>query len=282
MQGKTFIDDLGRSVDIPDIPQRIVSLAPSITEILFHLGLGDRIVGVDRSSNWPAEANEIPRVGDAFRTDMERLKTLRPDAIFTWGSGYSIDKLQRVASGGFAVFAMEPDGLSDIAQLMRRLADIHGIRSRGEQRALEFEQAIAHLTASKQSSPAPIVSTFIQIWHKPLITLSGNHMLSDVIQLCGGRNIFPEPVANKAPHVGLETVIARQPALILIPGTADDLPAAKEFWERWSSVPAVANDQLVTITGEHLLRWGPRILQGAEELCGIIRNVNDSAMSHVH
>lgn len=266
-----FVDDLGRQVQLAQPAQRIVSLAPSITELLFHLNLGDRLIGVDQSSDWPEQAKTITNVGDAFRTDLERLKALKPDLIFTWASGYSVDKLNRVANGGFAVYALEPDSIADIGAIMRRIGQVAGIAKFANQQAAAFENSLAQISLpeypEKQANRLPV---FIQIWHKPLITLSGNHMLSDALNRCGGSNIFPEPVANKAPHVGLETVIARQPKMILLPGTADDLPAALEFWQPWQSVPAVRDQNFVLIEGDVLLRWGPRVLQGLKQLCSEI------------
>lgn len=263
-------DDAGRQVVVPVPARRIVSLAPHITELLFAAGAGAAVIGVSEYSDYPDQARDLPRVGGGGGLDLERILALQPDLVVAWQSGNPAFQVQRLRDLGLTVFVSEPRDLDAIARTLERLARLAGTLPAAQAAIGAYERRLAGLRSAFQGrSP---VTVFYQIWDHPLMTVSGTHLASDVLRLCGGRNVFDDLPAL-APSIGIEAVLQRDPKVIVVaagPGEADHLLAP---WRHWPQLAAVRGNHLHAIERELLVRHTPRILDGAEQLCRLLDQV---------
>ncbi len=212
-----LIDDWRRPVALRGPAQRIVSLAPHATELLFSAGLGERVVAVDASSDFPPQVRKLPAINAAPVPDPERLMALRPDLVVVWGAGVSRDQVARLERLGLVVFVSEPRTLEAIARTLESFAGFSGEPAQGIERAAQFRARIAALRA-RYGARAP-VDVFLQAWPRPLIALSDRDTVGDALALCGGRNVFRE-LATVAAPVGVESVLRASPRLIVATSTS--------------------------------------------------------------
>ena len=257
-------DDLGEKLRLQQPAQRIISLAPNITESLFFIGAGEQVVGADEFSNYPEAAKDIARVSNYAGANYERILSLQPDLVIAWNSGNGEQIIKRIRNLGLPVFVIEPRSLHDLAAVVIKLGMLTGHPDQAEQRATEFERGINEL-ADKYSARKP-VRVFYQIWNEPLITLNGKHLISDVLRLCGGENVFAD-AAPLVPYVNLEGVIQADPEVIIASGSSDDSPAWLGMWRQWPQITAVANNQVYYIPPDLMQRHSLRILEGARQVC---------------
>lgn len=260
-------DDAAQAVQLKQPARRIVSLAPHATEMLFAAGAGSQVVGVSEFSDWPPAATTLPSVGSYAALDLERIVAMKPDLVVGWVSGNPPRQLQQLRELGISVFASEPRRLDDIPSNLQRLGQLSGNEAAANKAAAEFRRRIAAVR-ERYRGAAPI-RVFYQIWSSPLMTLNGEHMVSDVLRLCGGVNVFAAQLAI-APTVNEEAVLAARPELIVSPSEPGVAPGSLERWKRWKTVPAVARGNLIGVDGNLLNRSGPRIAEGAEMLCGAL------------
>ena len=169
---------------------RLVSLGPHLTELVFSAGAGDRLVGAIAHSDYPAEALSVPRVGDAFALDMERLTELAPTHILAWHGGNSQDMLQALEERDFNVVPIEIEQLDDVAAALRRIGALVGTSAVSDPVARHFEQSLAELAERNRTAVA--VTVFVQVAGQPLYTVSDLSPTGQLIQLCGGSNVFGE------------------------------------------------------------------------------------------
>jgi len=263
------IDDAGQEVTLEQPARRIVSLAPNITELLFAAGAGDRVVGVTEFSDYPEAAGSITRVGSGTGLDLEAILALRPDLVVAWQSGNPAGQVERLRSLGLIVFLSEPRHLLDVPETLLRLGRLAGTEAAARAGADSFKRRYEQL--GQQYAQRPVVSVFYQIWERPLMTLNGEHLFSDVLRLCGGTNVFAELPAL-APQVDVEAVLAADPEVIVVAVDGADSPLLAA-WRRWPSLSAVRQGHIYGIARERLVRHTPRILHGAEELCVILEGV---------
>jgi iron complex transport system substrate-binding protein len=271
-------DDTAVEVSLVAPAERIVSLSPNLTEVLFHLGVGDKIVGVDEYSVYPPVAQEIPRVNNHAAANFELILALKPDLVVAWQSGNGMQMIGRLRELGLTVFAVETEKIDAIPPLYRRLGELLGIAAQAEVLASEFSDQINALSETYRGRQP--VAVFYQIWSDPLMTLNGQHLVSDVIRLCGGRNIFHDAVPI-APSVGIEGVIAADPEVIVSSGKLADLDRLRSQWLRWSGISAVANRHLYLVPPDLMQRQSPRLLEGIECLCDYLQNARASATAEV-
>lgn len=256
-------DDGGVPVRLSGPAQRVVSLSPALTETLFHIGAGAVLVGVDRASDYPVAAATLPRVGTVAGVDRERLLALRPDLVLVWRSGVGTGLVQWLRSAGIAVYVSEPGNLDQIAGTMERLGRLTGESERGAAAAAAFRARTASLRHRyRRTDPA---SVFYQVWHDPLITVNGDQFISQVIQLCGGRNVFAA-LDQSAPPVSVEAVLAQDPQF-LVAGAMERQGDPLAHWRRWPFLRAVRQGNLVSIPADLLQRPTARLLDGAQRLC---------------
>ncbi|PWK36464.1 cobalamin-binding protein [Cupriavidus plantarum] len=264
----TATDDAGQAVTLAQPARRIVSLAPHVTELIYAAGGGDRIVGTVTYSDYPHEARDIPRVGDNKSLDLERIAALKPDLIVVWRHGNAQKQTDRLRALGMPLFFSEPRRLESIPENLEKLGTLMGTSTVANRAAADFRQQID--TLRKTYASRPPVTVFYQVWQQPLMTLNGQHLISDMLALCGGRNLF----ANETPlvpTVSTEAVVAGNPEVMLTAGmgaTRPDRPLADfTMWEKWKQVTAVARNNLFIVDGDLVNRAGPRVVRGAEEIC---------------
>ncbi|AWN15452.1 cobalamin-binding protein [Salinisphaera sp. LB1] len=257
-------DFTGHEVRLAHPARRIVALTPHLVENLFTAGLGNRVVGAVRYSNYPPAAQGIPRVGGYDSLSLEAIVAKKPDLVVAWAEGGSPDIIRRLRALGIAVYVDDPRRLAGIARTIRDLGVLGGTADHADRAAAAFEQRIAGLR-QRYAHRRP-VSLFWEVWSDPLRTLSNAGMTGAVIRLCGGRNIFAK-AATLAPQVSIESVIARAPQAIVASGVAQTKPQWKAYWRQWPAIPAVAHDHFVTVPPDLISRPTVRLADGAAQLC---------------
>ncbi len=266
---RKFKDEVGREVSFPFPPQRIVSLAPNITEILFSLGLDDEIVGVSIHCNFPEKAKSKARVGSYISLDFEKITSLKPDLIIATGAGNTRDMVDRLGKLGFQTYVIYPKNFDDILVSIAHLgqavnrgrearAIIEGMRKKS-QRVIELTRGL----------PRPKV--FIQIGDAPIVTVGKGSFADDLIRLAGGENIAGKE-KEVYPRFGMEEILKRSPEVIVISSMnpRGDYQKILQEWARWKTIPAVKNGRIHLIDSDLLDRPSPRIIDGLEELARVL------------
>ncbi|MDR6374531.1 cobalamin-binding protein [Paraburkholderia caledonica] len=266
--GIAVTDDTGAVLTLPAPAQRVVSLAPHVTELLYAAGGGAKIVGAVSYSDYPPQAQQLPRVGDNKSLDLERIVALKPDLIVVWRHGNAQRQLDRLRELHIPLFFSEPHHLDDVAVSLTKLGELLGTSPTADAAAAAYRRDIARLRA--QYADRPAVSVFYQVWDQPLMTLNGEHMVSDVIELCGGRNVFAK-LQPLVPTVSTEAVLAANPQAIVTaaPGATKPDTTLPQLgaWRAWPRLSAVANNNLFSIDGDLINRPAPRIALGAKQMC---------------
>ena len=251
--------------------ERIIALAPHLTELTFSAAAGAQLVGVVDYSDYPPAALDIPRIGDAFRLDYERMVELEPDLVLAWKSGTPLEVIDRLEQLGLRVVVLDTDDLAGIADALREIGRYTGHAQQAERSAAEFEEGLADLRAANAGRER--VRLFYQVSAEPLFTISRQHVIGESIELCGGDNIFAG-LTGPSPAIATEAVIDAAPEAIIASrytasaatGGSDPLAA----WRRWQSIPAVRDDHLYTVDANLMTRPSLRILAGIRELCARI------------
>lgn len=257
-------DGSGAVVRLAAPAKRIVSLAPHMTEVLFEIGAGDKVVGAVEYSDYPEAARKVHRVGGYSRVDLEAVAALKPDLIVAWQSGNAPSDVEKLRGLGFPVYLSQPNLIESIPAELERIGKLTGTEATANADAARFRQRYAALVA--RYGKRPPISVFYQIWKQPLMTVNGKQIISDALRLCGGRNVFAN-LPNLAPTVTVEAVIAANPEVILASGMGDARPEWLDDWKRWTSLTAVARNNLYFVPPEEIQRHTSRILDGTEKLC---------------
>jgi iron complex transport system substrate-binding protein len=264
-------DDAGKIVSVAKPARRIVSLSPHATELLFAAGAGSYVVGVAAYSDYPQAADEIPRIGDASGLNLEQIVGLRPDLVVAWKSGNPPRVVKRLEELGIPVFRSEPRSMGDIAENIEDLGMLADTLDVARRESADFRLRYSDLRSRYAHRKA--VGVFYQIWHSPLMTVNGQHLISDVIQLCGGINVFSN-LPTLTPQIDIEAVLQANPTAIVAAGLNDS--TVLDGWKKWTYVDAVKKDNLFLIPFNLIARQSPRILDGAERLCVALEKVRAS------
>lgn len=259
----TMKDDLGRSVTLNARPQRIISLTPSVTEMLFALGAGPRVVGVTNYCNYPAEAQAVARIGDV-NLNYERILELKPDLIIGVGSMQSED-INKLVSLGLKVFVIEAVKIVDVPRQMRVLGRVLGNPETGEQLAASFENRVADIK-KKVSQQKMRPRVFIEIWNEPLMTAGPNTFMDELIVTAGGINIAGDS-PNPWPQFSMETVIQRDPEVIIL-----TCYNKEEVMNRkaWAGISAIKTGRVHEINPDIYSRPGPRLVDALVEMYNLL------------
>jgi len=272
------VDDAGRTLRLERPPARIVTLAPSLTELVFAAGGGAAIVAADSSSDFPAATRAIPRIGDVTRVDVERLVALKPDLVVVWRHGNTTRELDQLEAAGIRLFRLEPQRLDEVVAAIERLGQLLGTEATAGPAAAALRLRLAALR-QRHAGNAP-VRVFYQVWSSPLMTINRRQIVSEVIELCGGRNVCAE-LGPLVPQVAIESVLASDPEAIF---TADERGSATllrrdadapafSAWRRHPRLAAVKGRWLYVLNGDAISRQGPRIVDGATAVCGALDEV---------
>ena len=263
-QAITVQDFSGREVTLDQPAKRIVALAPHIVENLYSAGAGDKLVGVVSYSNFPDEAKNVPEVGTYNAFSLEQVLALNPDLVVMWGSGNGMQTLSKFEALGIPVYVSELRQLSDVPKSIRNLSQLAGTPAIGEAEAsrIETELNALHRRYGEKRS----LSVLYQIWNDPLQTVNGEHLISEIIALCGGHNVFGD-ASSLAPRVSIESVLLRDPDAIVASGMGEARPEWLDQWRAYPSLTAVADEALFFVNPDHLQRPSARIVLGAQSLC---------------
>jgi len=241
---------------------RIVSLAPHIAELVFAVGAGELLVGVTAYTNYPDAAAKLPNVGDAFAVDQEQLAVLKPDLLLAWKSGTAAHVVDELRMQGYRVEVIETTSLNDIVAALYHIGRLTGRESQAQQQAGSFERGLDELAERYRN--APPISVFYQVSDRPLYTINGEHYVSELISICGGRNIFSD-LNSLAPMVDVEAVLARNPEAMLASDDSQDEGFA--VWHRWSELAANRYGNFFFLPADEIGRATPRLLQAGKSLC---------------
>ncbi len=265
-------DDLGNTVSLPAPATRIVTLSPSVVEVTYAAGAGDRIVGTVEYSDFPPPAQQIPRVGGHSKINLEAVVAAKPDLVIAWESGNSPSAIEKIRQLGIPVYMSQPHKMTDIPGEIERIGVLTATESVARKSANDFRKRYQAL-AAKYSNGAP-VTVFYQVWQNPLITIGGQQIMSDAITLCRGENIFAS-LKPLAPRVSFEAVIAANPEAIITSGMADQTPELLDAWKKWPDLTATRRNNFFFIQSDLMNRSGPRILDGTQRLCEVLQTARD-------
>jgi iron complex transport system substrate-binding protein len=253
-------DDRGTAVRLDQPAQRIVALAPNLTEIAFAAGAGPAVVGVAAFSDYPPAAARLPVVASASGVDLEALLAVKPDLVLAWHSGNRAADVQRIESLGIPVLVTEPRRLADVPRIVRLVGHAAGTGPAAAATAQAFEAELASLQAGNRD--AREVTVFYQVWERPLRTIGGPHIIDEMIRVCGGRNVFHD-LKVLAPEVTLESVIAADPDVVLTASTERGVPT----WARTANLRAVREGHVYSVDATLVERATPRLAQGVAQIC---------------
>jgi len=267
-------DDLGNMLRLMQPAQRIISLSPHATELLFAAGAGDKIVGVTEYSDYPPAAKSIQQIGNFNSIDLERVSLLKPDLIIAWQSGNPAAAIARLRELGYPLFLSEPRSLLDIPKNLQRLAKLAGTEAQAQRAIDVYNNKLQQLKARYAEKER--LSVFYEIWNQPMMTVNGQHIINEVIEFCGGRNIFAQ-LKVLAPTVTVEPVLAANPQVIIASSSKGEAPAWLNDWRQWKTLDAVRYDNLFHVDADTINRHTPRILRGIEQVCDAL----NSARQHM-
>ena len=255
-------DDSGVELRLDRPAQRVISLSPHLTEMMYSIGAGGRLVGTVRGSDFPVEAAALPEIGDASGLDFERILHSRPDLVLAWGSGNRSVDIARLRALGMPVLVLEPQRLEDVPRHLRLLGDLTGLGGQAQAVAREFEKRIGALR-DRYAGRARLRVLF-EIWHRPLFTVNGDHIISKVLELCAARNVFAG-LGQLAGEVSVEQVLVLDPDAIVVGSEADD--AGVKNWMGFDYLKAVRTGNVFTVSADLITRQTPRIVDAAERMC---------------
>ena len=244
--------------------RRIVSLSPHITENLFAIGAGSRVIGTVEYSNYPEGAKNIRQIGSYEKVDLEAVAALQPDLVLAWEAGNSASHVARLRAIGLNVVVTEARRIEDVAAGLERLGALAGAAVGARAVAAAFRERLSALRARYAGQPT--VRVFYEVWNQPLMTVGGSQIISSAIRLCGGENVFAA-LKPMAAAVTVEAVLAADPEAIVASGMGEERPEWLDEWRRWPGLMAVSRDNLFFVHPDLLQRHTPRILDGIERLC---------------
>lgn len=262
-------DDLGREVVVSALPERIISLAPSNTEVLFAVGAGDQVVGVTEFCNYPPEAQNREKIG-GFSPDtisVEKIVSLEPDLVFSAGS-IQQPVIEALEQAGIPVFAFDPERLEGVYKNIETAGRLTGHEAEAAGVVTEMQDRVAAVTEKTQAIPEDERPTvFYEVWHEPLMTAGPTTFIGELIDLAGGKNIFAD-VTEEYPQVSAETILQRDPDVILGPDSHGEELTAEKIKTRpgWGDIRAVQEGRIFLVNGDIVSRSGPRLADALEDI----------------
>jgi iron complex transport system substrate-binding protein len=267
-------DDRGVEIRLEGPATRIVALAPHLAEIAFAAGAGAKLVGVSAYADFPADAAKLPVVSDATHVDLEALALLKPDLVLAWRSGTRARDVAQLEARGLRVYATDAGTLEDVPRVVRAVGRLAGTAPVADREAAAIEARLAELR--RRHAGRPEVRVFYEIWREPLMTVNGRHLVSAMLGLCGGRNIFAD-ARPLTPVVSREQVLTADPDAILVSATPEQAAETAASWRQFKTLRAVQRAQIHPMDPALVNRMGPRVVEGAEAICRALDRVRQSA-----
>jgi len=270
VQARTIVDQLGRKVEVPEHPERIVALAPSLTECLFALGQGDRVVGVTRFSDHPEQARSLPKVGSYVNLDLEMIVGLKPDLCLATRDGNPVKVIRQLEALGVSVYALDPRDLEAVMRTVVTLGWILKCEHEASRVVADMEKKIQAVEERVQAvGTRPRV--FFQIGISPIVSVGSNTFVHELITLAGGVNLAAG--TRNYPRYSLEEVLVQDPDIIVINSmTRDDdlLRDTVEMWEQFPQIEAVKHDRIFAVNSDVFNRASPRLVKGLQILSDLL------------
>jgi len=263
-KGISVTDDSGTTITLEQSAKRIIALAPHIVENVYTAGAGNQLVASVNYANYPPEAEKLPKVGGYNKFNIESIAAMQPDLIFVWESGTPKPFIDKIKQLGIPVYLDEPSTIEEIADSIRRIGKLTGNDEVANQAAEKHLNDLAKLKQT-QVDKTP-VKVFYQVWDDPLYTINGKQVISDVLRLCGGVNIYADE-SIKAPIISLESLIDRNPEVIMTGSTHISTDKSLERWKKWPSMAAVIHDNLFLVDADIVSRHTTRLIEGATSIC---------------
>jgi len=265
---RTVTDEIGRRVNITPAPQRIVSLAPGITETLYALSLDDQIAGVTTFCDWPAAARTKPRIGGFTNPSIEKIVSLKPDLIIATADGNRKDTVLQLERLGLPVYVTNP---SDTHGILRSILHIGEITNREKDAGIlveKLQKRLKNITVQIRRKSKPRV--FFQIGLEPVVTAGKGTLINEVIERAGGVNIAGHDIA-RYPRYSAEGIMGASPEIILFAPMVNDkeFTMVKSFWQKFEGIPAVKNNKIYPIKTDLISRASPRIVDAIEKMASI-------------
>ena len=275
---RCITDDSGRQVCVQNKPLKIISLAPGSTELLFAAGAGKQVVAVDQHSDYPPEINNLPRVGGYPSINVEAIVSHQPDIVVVWTGGNSQKVVRQLETLKLKTFHINAQDLAGIDRNIRQLGQIAGTATSANKAADEFTERLKQL--KKQYQQQLELSVFFEIWRDPLMSVGGSQVITDTIEVCGGRSLYAD-IPQPTVQVGMEQLIADNPDVIIGSDPRGNTPKTQQellnFWKKWSSLSAVKHQQLFSVPSDSIARLTPRILDGTEMICKQLQAVRNKS-----
>lgn len=253
----------GSRLRIESPATRLITLSPHLTELVYAAGAGHLLAATVAYSEYPPEAVDLPRVGDAFRVDTERIHLLSPDLILAWKTGNSAAAISQLTELGFAVWSIEIRQPDEIATAIEDIGKATGTSSSATIAANSIRFKIKTLRSSY--AQAEQVSYFYQVASQPLFTVNGEHLISHGLNLCGGYNVFAE-LPTLAPQIGREAVLMADPDVLIAPNI-EGHPDPLAHWQSWPGIRAVSQENYILLPADQISRATPRFVDAVELAC---------------
>lgn len=260
----TVVDFTGTTVALAKPAKRIVALAPHLVENVYSAGAGEFLLGVIEHSDFPEQAKQLPIVGGHEKINHERILELEPDLVLVWQSGNSHNSVELLRELGLTIYVNQANELEDVARTIRDIGKLAGTDDKAESIAKTYLAILEKV--QKKYQQAEKISSFYQVWNSPLQTINGNHIISNAIELCGGVNIYADEFAV-APIVNIESVLKRDPQVIIASGTSAVRPEWLDQWKQWPNLRAVQKNNLFYVNPDHIQRHTVRLLDGINRVC---------------
>jgi iron complex transport system substrate-binding protein len=261
-------DDDGRTVTLAAPARRVVTLAPFLTELVYDVGSGARLVAVSEHSDWPPAARALPEVGNAFDFSLERIASLQPDLVLVWKDSVRASDIERMEGFGAHVFVASARSLEDVPRLLGLIARLTG--GSAEAVAARYRAKLDALREAHRS--ARHMHVFLEIWHQPLTTVAGRHFMNEALETCAADNVFAD-LPGVAPTVPWEAVYARDPEAIVSISSGTTKEAFHAAWGERRALSAVKNGKLVFVDPDKLQRQSARTADGVAELCAALDRI---------
>jgi iron complex transport system substrate-binding protein len=267
-QAALVTDEIGRKVEIKNIPQRIVSLAPGITETLYAMNLDHKIVGVTSYCNWPVAAKQKQRIGGFINPSIETIISLQPDLIIATADGNRKDTIEQLERVGLVVYVTNPVSTKGILNSILRIGEITSEEKAAKTLTTRLQKRLNNISKQIQGKIKPHV--FFQIGLDPVITVGNGTLINEAIELAGGVNIAGKNAA-RYPRYSAESLMAGAPDIILFAPMANDkeFAAVKKFWQKYTEIPAVQENRIYPIETDLISRASPRIIDAIEKMAVI-------------
>ena len=260
---RTVTDDLGRSVKLPVRVGRVVSLAPSVTEMIFAAGAGDRLVGVTTYCNFPEAAKGIEKIGDTQTPNIERIIALKPDVAFVSTASQLEAFMGTLEQQNIAVYVTDPKGIDGVAENLSTLGRLFGIETTADRLAGELKQRATAVDEQVKAGPRPKV--FVQISNEPLFTIGKDAFVTALVERAGGESVSRQ-VPTAFPKLSKETASAMSPEVIILSDSEDN----REPNEVFRNSPAMKNGRVYRINADIISRPGPRLVDALEQIAGFL------------